>query len=130
MIERGRLNSRLKDYFDIWLLAQHFDFDGPTLLTAIAHTMERRRTAIPDDPEGLQPIYARGPGRAQQWRRFVERNQVKGAIPDLDQVVSDVRAFLLPVSQAARGTHHSLIIGRPEDRGGRWLRSLPKLPRV
>ena len=29
MVKLGELNSRMKDFFDIWLLSRSFDFDGP-----------------------------------------------------------------------------------------------------
>lgn len=35
MVKLGLFNSRMKDFFDIWLLAQQFDFDGSTLTTAV-----------------------------------------------------------------------------------------------
>ena len=31
MVKLGALNSRMKDFYDIWLLSRQFDFDGPTL---------------------------------------------------------------------------------------------------
>ena len=31
MVKLGELNSRMKDFFDIWLLSRSFDFDGPRL---------------------------------------------------------------------------------------------------
>jgi hypothetical protein len=43
----GMLNSRMKDFFDLWVQAKHSDFDGSVLLRAVAATFERRRTAIP-----------------------------------------------------------------------------------
>ncbi len=102
MIQRGRLNSRIKDYFDIWLLSRHFEFDGAKLADAIRRTMETRRTVIPARPEGLDPEYARSPGRASQWRKFIERNRVEDDVPPLEEVVAAIAAFLLPVSDAVR----------------------------
>ena len=43
----GMLNSRMKDFFDLWVLAKHSDFDGKVLSRAVAATFERRQTAIP-----------------------------------------------------------------------------------
>lgn len=40
MTKLGLLNSRMKDFYDLWLLARQFDFDGPTLATAIRRTFE------------------------------------------------------------------------------------------
>ncbi|QIB66505.1 nucleotidyl transferase AbiEii/AbiGii toxin family protein [Kineobactrum salinum] len=44
----GIANSRMKDYFDLWiLLAQHTDFDGDILRQAVQSTFDRRNTALP-----------------------------------------------------------------------------------
>lgn len=43
----GMLNSRMKDFFDLWVLAKHADFDGGVLSRAVAATFERRRTRFP-----------------------------------------------------------------------------------
>lgn len=47
MVARGLLNSRLKDYYDLWLLTERFDFDRTILRTAVERTFARRETAIP-----------------------------------------------------------------------------------
>ena len=44
MVKLGELNSRMKDFFDIWLLSRSFDFDGPRLCEAIEKTFKRRGT--------------------------------------------------------------------------------------
>ena len=50
----GMLNSRMKDFFDYWMLAKHSDFDGLLLTRSVAATFDRRRTAIPEGtPIGL-----------------------------------------------------------------------------
>lgn len=45
----GMLNSRLKDYFDIWLLARRFDFEGETLGAAIVATFTNRARPLTVD---------------------------------------------------------------------------------
>jgi hypothetical protein len=44
IVNLGLANSRMKDYYDIWLLSQQFDFDGANLMRAIEATFRRRRT--------------------------------------------------------------------------------------
>ena len=50
MVKLGQLNSRMKDFFDIHLLARQFEFDGNTLQEAIAKTFARRQTPIAVSP--------------------------------------------------------------------------------
>ena len=46
MVELGMINSRMKDFYDLWYLSRHFAFDGATLLQAIKATFERRGTSL------------------------------------------------------------------------------------
>lgn len=40
MVYRGQLNSRMKDFYDVWSLATHFRFEGSILAQAIWETFE------------------------------------------------------------------------------------------
>lgn len=57
MVTRGALNTRLKDFYDIWLLSRDFEFDGRTLSDAIRRTSEKRGTRIPLLPVGLTRVF-------------------------------------------------------------------------
>lgn len=95
----GMLNSRMKDFFDLWVLAKHSDFDGTVLLRAVTATFERRRTAIPQDlPVGLSNEFSGDAQKAKQWQAFLHKN----ALPPmpLAAVIADLREFLLPVLKA------------------------------
>ncbi|HOW73931.1 MAG TPA: nucleotidyl transferase AbiEii/AbiGii toxin family protein [Phycisphaerae bacterium] len=45
MVKLGELNSRMKGFFDIWLPAGGFDFDGRTLAGAVRRTFDRRHSS-------------------------------------------------------------------------------------
>lgn len=59
MVYLGRLNSRMKDFYDLWLLARQFEFNGSTLAQAIKATFSHRRTEIDPDPVALTPEFTR-----------------------------------------------------------------------
>jgi hypothetical protein len=48
MVTLGRADSRMKDFFDIFMLAEMESFDGADLTSAIRDTFSRRRISIPD----------------------------------------------------------------------------------
>ncbi len=48
MVAFGRANSRMKDFYDVWVLAKSYDFNGDRLVRAIAATFDRRGTPLPD----------------------------------------------------------------------------------
>ncbi len=68
MVKLGQLNSRMKDFFDLWLLSRQFEFDGVTLATAVTRTFENRQTAITDHPVALTPSFANDSVKQTQWR--------------------------------------------------------------
>lgn len=50
VVKLGALNSRMKDFFDIWLLLRQFDFEGQRLAAAIETTFFTRGTDIQSEP--------------------------------------------------------------------------------
>ena len=73
MVLLGRANSRMKDIYDIWLLAKSYSFEGDSLARAIAATFARRETAIPAElPDALTPSFAEDPAKVEQMGRVRE----------------------------------------------------------
>ena len=102
----GMLNSRMKDFFDLWVLAKHSDFDGQVLSRAVAATFERRRTLIPQGaPIGFSDEFINNAQKERQWQGFLRKNALD-PMP-LAMVIADLREFLLPVL-AAISVHGSL----------------------
>jgi len=99
MVILGDRNSRIKDFFDLYYLGSHFDFDRVTLAEAIRRTFERRRTPIPnEDPIGLTPEYWENPSRPAQVQAFVRRaGLTAGNASEAGEIVRLLGAFLLPV---------------------------------
>ncbi len=96
IVTLGILNSRMKDYFDIWTLSRQFDFDGQTLGNAIARTFSNRGTRIVPEPVGLTATFADVPGKKSQWRGFLRKSRLD-ASPDLEDVIADITRFLNPL---------------------------------
>lgn len=92
----GILNSRMKDFFDLWILARHSDFDGAMLTRAVAATFERRRTPVPQDiPIGLSDEFVNDAQKEKQWQAFLRKSALD-PLP-FGSVINDLREFLLPV---------------------------------
>lgn len=70
------LNSRMKDFFDLWALSRLYDFDGPILLKAIKATFDHRATAIEMRPVGLEDEFANDRTKSTQWTAFVRRSHL------------------------------------------------------
>ncbi len=67
MVMLGRANSRMKDFYDIWILNRSFDFDDDRLARAIKATFERRETPIPTEiPDALTDAFAKDQEKQRQ----------------------------------------------------------------
>lgn len=101
MVALGRANSRMKDFYDIWILSKSFDFAGDRLARAIAATFARRKTAIPVDlPDALTPAFANDEQKQRQWNAFVR--DVSANPGGLEDVVANLADFLMPHAIQAR----------------------------
>jgi predicted nucleotidyltransferase component of viral defense system len=100
MIGRGLLTSRMKDFFDMWLLSRHFDFDGDILAKAIRATFARRNTAVDRAPEILSASFAEDTAKITQWQAFLRRSRLTDAPQNLTEAVAHLAVFLGPVIEA------------------------------
>jgi predicted nucleotidyltransferase component of viral defense system len=101
MVMLGRANSRMKDFYDIWVLSRASEFNDNRLARAIAATFARRKTEIPTElPDALTHAFATDAAKMQQWNAFVSDVAFQpGALAD---VVKDLGTFLMPHATAAR----------------------------
>ena len=98
MVVRGELNSRYKDFYDLYVLARQFSFDGMKLERSIGTTFKRRRTTIDKAlPTALTPRFYEDGTRAGQWRAYLTRNSLPGATADFGAVGELTQGFLGPV---------------------------------
>ena len=118
MVSLGIGNSRMKDFFDVWVLARDFAFAGPTLAAAIEATFSRRGTTIPAVPPiALTNAFAHDDAKQRQWQAFVRRNPAIGTPATLAETIAALDQFLMPPTYAS-------IAGRPFTQhwtpGGPW----------
>jgi predicted nucleotidyltransferase component of viral defense system len=101
MTALGIRNSRMKDYFDLWVLLRRKQYDMAVLAQAIRATFERRGTALPPGlPVGLTAEFAEDAGKLTQWRAFLGKNRLEA--PELAALVADLRAALAQPLDLAR----------------------------
>jgi len=101
MVMLGRANSRMKDFYDIWVLSRSNEFADDRLARAIRATFERRKSVIPTDPpDCLTAEFAGDAAKRQQWSAFLA--DVATNPGSLTTVVADLEAFLMRHAQVAR----------------------------
>jgi predicted nucleotidyltransferase component of viral defense system len=119
MVVLAERNSRLKDFYDLHVLARQFPFDGATLARSIAATFDRRRTTTDTAlPAALAPRFFADAARAEQWRAYLTRNALPGAPADFGSVGEQLQAFLGPPWTALVARTSFSGVWRP---AGPWL---------
>lgn len=94
MVSLGELNSRMKDFYDIWLMARRHTFTLANLSGAVFRTFERRGTALPES----DPLTAAFVSSKQsQWQAFQKRLGQPQPPEAFSEVVEALSEFLLPV---------------------------------
>ena len=96
----GMLNSRLKDFYDIWLLAERQDFEGEVLSAAVKATFSNRDRAV--DVRMLERIkaFASDTTKGTQWHAFCEQNRLVPELPALNETARVIIRFVEPVVRA------------------------------
>ena len=97
MIMLAALNTRMKDFFDIWLMSRHLTFNLKSLCTAIRNTLERRGTAWNAKPTILfnEEIWTE---KQIQWTAFLRKSKINYAPATFSEVAAAIRIFLDPVT--------------------------------
>lgn len=104
MVQLGMANSRMKDFYDVAVLARDFDFESDVLIRAIRATFERRKTPLPTIlPVALTTTFAEDPTKKTQWSGFVRKAGIRD-VGSLAETLAAVVAFIeQPLMGAARG---------------------------
>ena len=77
IVSLGMANSRMKDYFDLWVLLRNADLEPSILEQAVQATLARRGTVMPTGiPVGLSDQFASDKSRVALWDAFVGRNKL------------------------------------------------------
>jgi hypothetical protein len=96
MIKLGEINSRMKDFFDIWALSRSFPFVLETLTAAIDATCRRRGTPVRALPVTLQPDPPGADDKQTQWAAFLNRSRLEHAPARFSEASAAVAEFLRP----------------------------------
>lgn len=114
MVDKGEINSRMKDFYDIWVMIQRFEVQGTTLVKAINKTFQSRKTSIPVEiPEALTTKFAKS--KSPNWAIFYKKLPLPPIVPsDFQLVIDDLHAFLHPPMLAASNGEEFKVIWYPD----------------
>jgi len=96
LITLGIINSRMKDFYDLWFMAQTMEFDFHLLREAIFKTFNRRKTTVPEEtPTAFSNEFA--DQKQVLWSSFLKKNQIKNTPIKLSDVIQVLKKFFDPV---------------------------------
>ena len=95
MIHLGELNSRMKDFLDVWILCRHDAVKPAGLLKSIQATFAHRKTNIPAEPVCFSPGFAKD--KQAQWTAMIRKNPDSPAPRDLDKALGDIWVVIKPI---------------------------------
>jgi len=97
MVVLGIANSRMKDFYDIWILAREFEFSGTILCQAIESTFKRRRVELPSgNPIALTDSFSTDKVKTIQWNAFLRKNRLDTKEKNFQDIIRFLQSFLMP----------------------------------
>ena len=99
MVQLGIVNSRMKDFYDIWALSERFAFDGAALQQAVTRCFERRGTHLSAEmPDVFATAFYSNADRRDLWQAYGLQGGLFNAPPnDFEDIGRRVQSFLGPV---------------------------------
>ena len=94
IVSLGHANSRYKDFYDIYILANSYDFEGDKLQRAIEETFAYRKTSL-EDVVAFEDGFVEDDIRQKRWNAFVGKKVVRKV--EFDEVIELIKCFLEPV---------------------------------
>ena len=117
MVMLGQANSRMKDFYDLAVIARRTELDGATLATAIAATFAKRQTPLPIvHPLALTRQFSEDPAKLMQWQAFLNKNRITAA--SLAETVALLSLMLYLPTQLAAVNGEAMTTWHPES--GQW----------
>ena len=97
LIKLGDWNSRMKDFYDLWVLSRDYNFEGDKLLKAIELTFKNRGTSLEQEASAFKPEFIKN--KTKEWNIFIKTLNREDS-PPLSQVIKSLKIFLLPIMKA------------------------------
>lgn len=101
MVLLAMTNTRMKDFYDLWVLTTTQEFQGHIILTAIQRTFEKRASValISETPIALTEEFYNDAGKKAQWSSFLKRTKITSNT-SLAETITKLHDFFIPMSDA------------------------------
>jgi predicted nucleotidyltransferase component of viral defense system len=116
-LDLADLNSRMKDFYDIWILCQKYRFEGQSLQEAIIATCKRRKTSISSKAQIFSREFANRFNKQIQWAAFLRKGPMGDVPEEFSIIMEGIRDFLLPLTLETENENSFELEWPP---GGPW----------
>ena len=96
-VDIGITNSRMKDFYDIYVLCLSQDFKADLLKEAIEATFKNRETTLSDDLYIFRRNFSQDVASQKQWVAFLQKHKLKNVPQDFAEVMARNIALLKPL---------------------------------
>ena len=97
LMKLGDWNSRMKDFYDLWILSQEYNFEGHRLSKAIDLTFKNRGTSLKQEIMAFKQEFIKK--KEKEWSAFVKTLNQEDS-PSLSNIIEALKLFLLPIVKA------------------------------
>ena len=97
MVKLAMVNSRMKDFYDVYTLSINYDFRGNRLKKAIESTFKRRKTIVPISSLVFRTEFHNDKGRQRQWAAFLRKSRIANTDKSFNQIMERITKFLKPI---------------------------------
>ncbi len=97
MVKLAMINSRIKDFYDIYMLSISQNFKSDTLKKAIELTFLKRKTILPENPTIFELEFHNNKEKQQQWMAFLRKTKIKEITYNFNEVMERITKLLKPI---------------------------------
>ena len=97
MVKLAMVNSRMKDFYDVYSLSLSHNFQGNRLKKAIESTFQKRKTSLSDNPLAFRPEFHKDKGRQKQWIAFLRKSRLYDVNKEFSEIMERITIFLRPI---------------------------------
>lgn len=97
LMKLGDWNSRMKDFYDLWMLSQNHNFDSHKLSKAIELTFQNRNTSLTQEITAFKQEFVKK--KEKEWRFFIKTLNQENS-PSFFDIIESLKLFLVPIVKA------------------------------
>lgn len=103
IIHNGYLNSRYKDFYDIYILSKKYEFSYKTLYSAVVETFENRKTKMTMDSAAFKEDFLNDQTHQTRWKAFLKKKKALIQV-SMNDAMEQIKTFVCPLLEGEEKT--------------------------